>query len=90
MDISEALLREMVARHAPVLRLHPADAFMPCTAEFFLRHSALVAAGSRAEVLPRGGVTPEALLRAQAEHPGTLLALDLDPAARGGFPQVGG
>ena len=89
MDISEAALRAAVARHAPVLRLHPADAFMPCTAEFFLQHSALVVAGSAAEVVvPRGRVTPEALLRAEAERPGVLLALDLDPAARGGFPQV--
>lgn len=94
-EYSLAWLQEVVARHAPVLHLHPADAFMPCTVEFFMEHSELVAlypahggGRERVAVAPRGAVHAEALLEAQAAHPHARLRLELDPAARRGAPRV--
>ena len=34
-------LKEFVAQHAPVLHMHPRDAFMPCSVEWFMDHSEL-------------------------------------------------
>ena len=34
-------LKELVAQHAPVLYMHPRDAFMPCSVEWFMDHSEL-------------------------------------------------
>lgn len=82
----------VVARHAPAFFLHPADRFMPCTAEFFLQHSELRAEvdGRSALLLPQGSVAAPLLLEAQrAVPPGCRLWLNLDPAARRGMPQVG-
>lgn len=94
-EYSLAWLQEVVARHVPVLHLHPADAFMPCTVEFFMEHSELVAlypahggGRERVAVAPRGAVHAEALLEAQAAHPHARLRLELDPAARRGAPRV--
>ncbi|EFN60057.1 hypothetical protein CHLNCDRAFT_133315 [Chlorella variabilis] len=80
----------VVARHAPAFFLHPADRFMPCTAEFFLQHSELRAEvdGRSALLLPQGSVAAPLLLEAQrAVPPGCRLWLNLDPAARRGMPQ---
>ena len=35
------MLKELVAQHAPVLFMHPRDAFMPCSVEWFMDHSEL-------------------------------------------------
>lgn len=34
-------LKQLVAQHAPVLCMHPRDAFMPCSVEWFMDHSEL-------------------------------------------------
>lgn len=34
-------LKELVAQNAPVLFMHPRDAFMPCSVEWFMDHSEL-------------------------------------------------
>lgn len=91
-------LCEVVARHAPAFFLHPADRYMPCTAEYFMRHSELRQAapstsdgGSSSVLLPRGCIAAPGLLEAQrAAPPGARLQLNLDPAARCGMPLVGG
>ncbi|KAI3429626.1 hypothetical protein D9Q98_005712 [Chlorella vulgaris] len=87
-------LCEVVARHAPAFFLHPADRYMPCTAEYFMRHSELRQAapstsdgGSSSVLLPRGCIAAPGLLEAQrAAPPGARLQLNLDPAARCGMP----
>lgn len=88
-------LCELVARHAPAFHLHHKDAFMPCTVEFFMENSQLMAArpGSNGEqctvLLPRGAVCAETLLELQRAHPHPArLWLELDTAARRGSPQV--
>ena len=84
-------LCRLVARHTPVLHLHPRDSYMPCSADFFVAHSALrrrTAAGGWTELAPRGSLAPADLPRVQAEHPGEELQLELDPAARAGEPRV--
>ncbi|GAB4823799.1 hypothetical protein N2152v2_010845 [Parachlorella kessleri] len=88
MEYNVEQLSSLVARHAPVFQLHPADRFMPCSVEFFMQHSSLAAelpgTGQRL-LVPRGSVTAELLLDYQRQNPPpTLLRLDLDPAARPG------
>jgi hypothetical protein len=85
----------VVARHTPAFFLHPADRYLPCSAEFFLQHSELRegAAGEGGDagalLLPRGCVAAPLLLEAQRGlPPGRCQWLHLDPAARCGMPLV--
>jgi hypothetical protein len=76
-----------VAAYAPALALHPTDAFNPCSGEWFAARSALRRGGQ--VVAPVGGTTLALALAEQARLGGPAaarhaLALDLDPAARGG------
>lgn len=84
----------VVARHCPTFFLHPADKYMPCSAEFFLENSELRQRDSRGAVtvlLPRGAVAGPLLLEAQERAPpGSRLWLELDPAARVGMPKASG
>ena len=49
MPVSLDELKRLVAANAPVLRLHPNDIYMPCSADFFMEHAELLV-----------GQTPEA------------------------------
>ncbi|KAL4425890.1 hypothetical protein ABPG75_009906 [Micractinium tetrahymenae] len=89
MEVELDWLCSVVQRHCPAFFLHPADRYLPCSAEFFLRHSELRAAapgGGHAVLLPRGCVAGPLLAEAQRQHPGRRLWLELDPAARTGEP----
>jgi hypothetical protein len=82
-----AFVRRVVARHCPEFYLHPADAYMPCTWDFFLLHSTLRNAAGQT-LVARGALTPAALAAASAAHGAELdLHLDLHPAARAGAPR---
>lgn len=41
MELSLERLKQLVAENAPVLHMHPRDAFMPCSVEFFMTNSEL-------------------------------------------------
>ena len=41
MALSLERIKELVALHAPVLHMHPADRFMPCSVEWFMQRSEL-------------------------------------------------
>ena len=89
MLVDAAWLRRVVASHTPTFHLHHTDAYLPCSAEWFLQHCELrqQAPGGHEVLLPRGAVAGPLLLEAQAAAPpGTRQWLALDPAARGGQP----
>ena len=48
--VEPQLLKQLIARNTPVLYLHPADSYMPCSVEFFMQNSELCAAEHEGEV----------------------------------------
>ena len=42
--LSHEDIKALVAAHTPVMYMHPADKFMPCSAEWFMQRSCLEAA----------------------------------------------
>jgi hypothetical protein len=84
-------VKRAVARWTPLFRLHPADAYLPCSAEFFMQHSELrmraPGAASSQVLAPRGTLDGAVLCRFQTgAPPGSTLWMELDPGARCGAP----
>lgn len=84
-------LKELVAANAPVLHMHHRDAFMPCSAEFFMANSELWHDEAREQkgklLLARGKVNSATLSRFQEQYGGHPLQLRLHPSAKCGPPQ---
>lgn len=87
-------VRRLVAAHTPVLRIHPSDRFMPCSAEFFMEHAELLLGegedsfqtGHGLVIRPRGSLTAEVLLKAQERYDPALLWMTLDAQSKLGSP----
>lgn len=83
-----------MAAHTPVLRIHPSDRFMPCSAEFFMEHAELLLGegedsfqtGHGLVIRPRGSLTAEVLLKAQERYDPALLWMTLDAQSKLGSP----
>jgi hypothetical protein len=89
MEIDLAWLKAVVARHLPDFHLHPDDAYLPCSAEFFMTNSELRARapdGAVTVLAPRGALAGPLLLESQAAHPSHRLWMELHPSARPGQP----
>ena len=41
--LGRAEIKRLVAAHTPIMYMHPADKFMPCSAEWFMESSCLEA-----------------------------------------------
>eukprot|EP00884_Botryococcus_braunii_P015957 jgi/Botrbrau1/3044/Bobra.0070s0040.1 len=88
-----AKVRAFVAEHAPEFHLHDQEAFLPCSAEWFLHHSSLwyVERNSKDKsrqyrefVAGHGDITPLRLAQEQLRYPPRRLVLELQPHARCG------
>ncbi|MDL2352907.1 MAG: Vps62-related protein [Pseudomonadota bacterium] len=63
------LLRQVIARHAPVIRFHPEEPYFPSTVDWYLKRSLLIDGATGAVVarhpaaadLPKGPTTPDQL-----------------------------
>ena len=86
-------LKRVVARHLPDFYLHHDDAYMPCSAEFFMEHSELKGCrhdnGQIITLAPRGSLAGPVLRQLQKDHGSECshLWMDLDPEARCGAPK---
>ncbi|KAK9838661.1 hypothetical protein WJX74_000956 [Apatococcus lobatus] len=92
--LSRIDIQQLVATYTPIMYMHPADKFMPCSTEWFMERSCLEAAVPLPKdqvewevLIERGQVTIPQLLEKQEQNPGRALRLTLDPAARCGPPQ---
>ena len=82
LPLTAALLRQIIERHAPVIRFHPDEPYFPSSAEWYLARSLLIDGATGAVVarhpaatdLPRGPAAPDQLQR---------YWLTLDPALAG-------
>ena len=82
LPLTSALLRQIIERHAPVIRFHPDEPYFPSSVEWYLARSLLIDGATGAVVarhpaatdLPKGPTAPDQLQR---------YWLTLDPALAG-------